>query len=68
MLAIVVLVPLAHGGIVGPWDELSLCLTPVVVTIFLLIVKLWQGRAERRYDRMLRRQGLSKTGKTRRQR
>jgi hypothetical protein len=67
MFAIAVFAPLAHGGI-GPWDELSLCLTPIVVTLILLAVRFWQGRAGRRYDRMLRRQGLSKTGKNRRQR
>ena len=65
MLAVAVFAPLAHGA-VGPWDELSLCLTPVVVTIILLVVRFWQGRAERRYNHMLRRQGLSKTGKKRR--
>jgi hypothetical protein len=67
MLAIAVFAPLAHGAI-GLWDEVSLCLTPLVVTIILLVVRFWQGRAERRYDRMLRRQSLSKTSKKRRQR
>jgi hypothetical protein len=65
MLAIAVFAPVAHG-ISGPWDELSLCLTPLVVTIILLVMRFWQGRAGRQYDRMLRRQGLSNTGKQRR--
>jgi hypothetical protein len=64
MLAIAVFAPVAHG-VSGPWDELSLCLTPIVVTIILLAIRFWQGRVARRYDRMLHRQGLSKTGKKR---
>ncbi len=66
MLAIAVFAPLAHGAI-GPWDELSLCLAPVVVTLILLVMRFWHGRVARRYDRMLRRQSLSKPGKKRRQ-
>ncbi len=67
MLAIAVFAPVAHG-VIGPWDELSLCLAPIAATFVLLLMKFWQGRAGRRYDRMLRRQGLTRNSRKQRQR
>jgi hypothetical protein len=64
MLTIAVLAPLLHGTI-GPLDELELCIAPAIVVIILLIVKFRQERAIRKYDRSLRRMGLSKTSKKR---
>jgi hypothetical protein len=67
MFALAVLAPLRHG-MIGPLDELELCVAPLVVVIILLVVKFRQERTTRKYDRSLRRMGLSKTNKKRRQR
>jgi hypothetical protein len=64
MFAIAFLALLLHGAI-GPLDELQLCLAPLAVAIVLLVVKLWQARPGRRYDRARRRMGISNTGKKR---
>jgi hypothetical protein len=64
MFTIAVLAPLSHG-VIGPLDELELCVAPAVVVIILLVVKFRQERTARQYDRSLRRMGLSKTRKKR---
>lgn len=53
MIQIVAFVPPFHGRI-GPADELSLCLTPIVVGIVLLAHYLLKWRAAGRAGRVLR--------------
>jgi hypothetical protein len=63
-LALAVLAPLLHG-VIGPMDELELCVAPIIVVIILLVVKFRKERTARKYDRALRRMGLSNTSKKR---
>lgn len=65
MFAIAVLAPLLHG-VIGPLDELELCVAPLIVVLILLVAKLWQERSARKYDRSLRRMGLLNPSKKRR--
>jgi hypothetical protein len=53
VIQIVVFAPPLHGR-TGPLDELSLCLTPIVVGIVLLAHYLLKRRAAGRADRVLR--------------
>jgi hypothetical protein len=64
MFALAVLAPLLHG-VTGPMDELELCVAPIIVVIILLVVKFRQEQPARKYDRSLRRMGLSNTSKKR---
>jgi len=68
MLVIVVFAPLLHGQI-GPFDELVLCVAPIIFVITVLVMRTLGERGEQKSQRIRKRHGSTanthRTGKTR---
>jgi hypothetical protein len=61
LLAIALFVPLLHG-VIGPLDELELCVVPLVVVITVLVVRVLSERSSPRSNRTRSRRRMAPNG------